>query len=79
IEINAGGTAGTVGGHGGADPRLWESFLDYLDSGVSEPVEPEAVLSSVMLPIGGLQAAAERRTLELGGWYREVVAGSRVR
>jgi len=74
IEIDAGGTAATVGGHGGADPRLWELFLDYLDSGVSEPVEPEAVLSTVMLPIGGLQAAAERRTLELGGWYRGIVA-----
>jgi predicted dehydrogenase len=72
VPIDVGATA--VGGHGGADPRLWESFLDYLDGGVCEPAEPEAVLSSVMLPIGGLRAAADGRALKLGEWYRRVVA-----
>jgi predicted dehydrogenase len=72
VPIDPGSTAS--GGHGGADPRLWESFLDYLDGGVAEAVEPEAVLSSVMLPIGGLTAAAERRMVELGRWYRDVLA-----
>jgi predicted dehydrogenase len=74
VPIDAGATAS--GGHGGADPRLWESFLDYLDSGVQEPAEPAAVLSSVMLPIGGLRAAAERRTIDLGGWYRRLTSGT---
>ena len=60
-----------TGGHGGADPRLWESFLDYLDSDLHQPAEPQAILSSVMLPLGGLTAASECRTVHLGEWYRK--------
>lgn len=63
-----------AGGHGGADPRLLGSFLDYLDSESEEPVEPESVLTSVMVPLGGLQAAAAGRAVPVGAWYRAVCA-----
>lgn len=64
--------ASAAGGHGGADPRLLGSFLDYLDAGSEAPVEPESVLTSVMVPLGGLQAAREGRTVPVGAWYRRV-------
>ena len=65
-----------TGGHAGADPRLMTSFLDYLDERPAAPREPEAILTSVMVPLGGLESSETGREVDLSEWYRAAISGT---
>lgn len=45
------------GSHGGADPVVRRDFLNWLASGATEPHEPMSILTGMILPTAGLEAA----------------------
>ena len=54
------------GSHRGGDKVMFAEFLDYVDSGTAEPLRPERILTSIMIPL----AAMQQKTVETGEWYR---------
>ncbi len=57
------------GSHRGGDKVMFSEFLDYADSGRTVPVQPERILSSIMIPL----AAMEGRAVKTGEWYRSIL------
>lgn len=58
----------------GANPGLLAAFLDYLEGHPSAPDEPEAILTSVMAPLGGMASSEAGKEVDLQAWYRRAVA-----
>ena len=54
------------GSHRGGDKVMFAEFLDYVDSGTAEPLRPERILTSIMIPL----AAMQQKTVETGNWFR---------
>lgn len=62
-----------AGSHAGADPRLLAAFLDYLERHPAAPREPEAILTSVMVPLGGMASSETGKEVNLQEWYRRAL------
>ncbi len=54
------------GSHRGGDKVMFAEFLDYVDSGTAEPLRPERILTSIMIPL----AAMQQKTVVTGTWFR---------
>ena len=54
------------GSHRGGDKVMFAEFLDYVDSDGKEPLRPERILTSIMIPL----AAMQQKTIETGTWVR---------
>ena len=54
------------GSHRGGDKVMFAEFLDYVDSDTAEPLRPERILTSIMIPL----AAMQQKTVETGAWFR---------
>lgn len=55
-----------TGSHRGGDKVMFAEFLDYADSDTAEPLRPERILTSIMIPL----AAMQQKTVETGAWFR---------
>ena len=55
-----------AGSHQGGDKVMFAEFLDYADSDTAEPLRPERILTSIMIPL----AAMQQKTVETGAWFR---------
>ena len=54
------------GSHRGGDKIMFAEFLDYVDSDEKEPLRPERILTSIMIPL----AAMKQKTVQTGEWFR---------
>lgn len=55
------------GSHRGGDKVMFAEFLDYVDSDGKEPLRPERILTSIMIPL----AAMQQKTVQTGEWVRK--------